>query len=59
MDGNEFQQFVVEKLMNIENRLTSLEARMQGYEKLTKILIGIAAVIAAKLGVDLSGILGG
>lgn len=56
MNGNEFQQFVVNKLLDIENRITSLEQKLTGYEKLTKILVAVASILAAKVGVDLSGV---
>lgn len=56
MNGNEFQQFVVNKLLDIENRITSLEQKLTGYEKLTKILVAAASILAAKVGVDLSGV---
>ena len=57
MDSSEFQQFVVDKLINIENRLSNVESELRNYRTLVKIVTAIAAVLAAKVGVDLSGIL--
>lgn len=57
MDGEEFQQFVVEKLINIENRITSLESKVGQYDKVAKVALAIAAALAAKLGIDLTGVI--
>ena len=57
MNSEEFQEFTIKKLIEIEGRLTKIEEQMTHYTKFIKILTAIAAVLAAKLGIDLTGVL--
>lgn len=59
MNDNEFRNFVVEKLLDIEKRLTTLEEARRQEIKLIKAMTLILSLIMAKFGIDISGILGG
>ncbi len=58
MDGQDFQNFVVEKLLDIEQRLATLEEARRQEIKLIKAITLILSIILAKFGIDVSGILG-
>lgn len=58
MNDEDFQKFVVEKLISIEQRLTTLEEARRSEIRLIKLLTTIICLILAKLGIDVSGILG-
>lgn len=58
MNNEDFQKFVVEKLISIEQRLTTLEEARRSEIRLIKLLTTIICLILAKLGIDVSGILG-
>jgi len=61
VERNDFQRLVVEKLIEIERRITNIEGRLCRIEKdwqlVRRIFFAILAAIAAKLGIDVSGIL--
>lgn len=58
MNNEDFQKFVVEKLISIEQRLTVLEEARRSEIRLIKLLTTIVSLILAKIGIDVSGILG-
>lgn len=57
MDDNEFKQFVIEKLIEIEKELAGINERLNAYSKLSKVALAILAAILAKFGIDVSGVL--
>jgi len=59
MDSQDFQNFVVEKLLDIEQRLTTLEEARRQEIKLIKVITLILSTILAKFGIDATGIIGG
>lgn len=59
MNDEYFQNFVVEKLLDIEQRLATLEEARKQEIKLVKAITLILSIILAKFGIDVSGIMGG
>jgi len=59
MDGQDFKNFVVEKLLDIEQRLATLEEARRQEIKLIKVITLLLSIILAKFGIDISGIMGG
>lgn len=58
MNNEDFQKFVIEKLISIEQRLATLEEARRQEIKLIKAITLIMSIILAKFGIDVSGILG-
>lgn len=63
MQEDDLMQFLVEKITEIENRLGKIEERLNHIESdwrtIKRAAWIIISIIAAKLGIDLSGIVGG
>lgn len=63
MDNNDFKQFIVEKFMEMERRLTEIEQRLSRIEgdwkTVKRVAWVILSIVLAKLGVDVSGVMGG
>ena len=57
MTDDGFQEVVLEKLINIENRLSILETEVRTYVKFVKIVIAILSFIASLFGVNLANYL--
>jgi len=50
---SEFEAIVIEKLTEIEQRITKIETKMS---LISKIIYGIASIVLAKLGIDISNL---
>ena len=63
MNNNDWKQFIVEKLIEMERELTEIKQRLNQIESdwrtIKRVAWLILSVIAAKLGIDLSGVWGG
>ena len=53
MNNKDFEITVMEKLTEIERRITKIETKIS---LITKIFYGIASIILAKLGIDISNL---
>ena len=51
MDDNDFKRFVIEKLNEIEHRLTEIETMVSDYHKFIKIGVVIGSFILSALGI--------
>ena len=58
MNDDQFKQLVIEKLISIENRLSTLEEARRMEIKVVKILTAVLVAVLAKIGIDLTGVLG-
>ncbi|AEA46694.1 hypothetical protein [Archaeoglobus veneficus] len=62
MNGEEFQNLVIDKLIKIENRVTKLESKINGSvviiinnDTIKRAGLVVLTALAAKIGIDLSG----
>jgi len=57
MNDNEFKNYVINKLNEIEHRLTRVETMLNDYHKFIKLLYFIIASILGLLGINIHNII--